>query len=59
MSKTPLSLHPEEAQHLADQLWAAGVRPTQSAQSHGAFEAQGRHLEDMRRLVFEPQAVTK
>lgn len=47
------SLTPEEAQILSDQLWNAGVRPSGSKQSNGAFDAQGRHLEDMRRLVFK------
>jgi hypothetical protein len=42
-----------EAQILANQLWAAGIRPEQSGQSQGQFEAQSRHLEDMRTLVFK------
>jgi len=46
-------LSPEEAQYIADQLWNAGIRPAGSKQSQGAFDAQGRHLEDMRCLVFK------
>ena len=48
----------EEAQRLADQLWAAGVRPTQSQQGQGMFEAQGRHLNDMRAIVGSKLNIT-
>jgi hypothetical protein len=47
------SLDYSEAQTLMDDLWQAGLRPTEGAGSAGAFAAQGKHLEDMRRLVFE------
>lgn len=46
-----LSLKPDSAQKLADELWNAGVRPTQSLQSVGSSEATGRHLNDMRAMV--------
>jgi hypothetical protein len=42
----------EEAQELANSLWNAGIRPEQSKQSQGAYDAQGKHLEDMRSLAF-------
>lgn len=42
-----------EAQMLMDSLWHCGIRPTEGAGSAGAFAAQGKHLEDMRKLVFE------
>ena len=53
-----LRLTGDEAQELADRLWDAGVRPTQSKQGQGMFEAQGRHLDDMRALVFKIPMVT-
>lgn len=40
------------AQALMDELWECGLRPSKGTGSAGAFEAQGRHLEDMRSLVF-------
>ena len=42
-----------QAQELMDRLWAAGLRPTEGKGSAGAFAATERHLEDMRRLVFD------
>lgn len=44
------------AQTLMDDLWAAGLRPTEGAGSAGAFQAQQKHLEDMRALVFKTPA---
>ncbi len=38
-----------------DDLWAAGLRPTEGTGSAGALRAVERHLEDMRRLVFEKE----
>lgn len=46
-----LSLGMEAGQKLIDELWNAGLRPTQSGQSHGQAEATGRHLNDMRAMV--------
>lgn len=53
-----LSLPPDAAQMLMDQLWHAGIRPTAGAGSAGQLTATERHLEDMRALVFkkEPKA---
>lgn len=42
-----------EAQELMDSLWTAGVRPTEGRGSAGQLGATERHLDDMRRLVFE------
>lgn len=49
-----LSIH--QAQQFMDQLWDCGLRPSEGSGSAGAFEAQRRHLEDMRTLVFDPKA---
>ena len=47
------ALEREEAQLLANALWDAGIRPEQSLQGQGMFEAQRRHLEDMRAIVSQ------
>lgn len=43
----------EDAQALIDELWQAGLRPSQSLGSVGQIDAVKYHLEDMRRLVFK------
>jgi hypothetical protein len=43
----------EHAQVIMDDLWASGVRPTEGHGSAGALAATQKHLDDMRRLVFE------
>lgn len=43
----------EMAQCLMDDLWGAGLRPTEGSGSAGSLKATERHLDDMRRLVFE------
>lgn len=42
-----------EAQLLMDDLWNAGLRPTEGHGSAGALAAVKYHLEDMRALVFK------
>ena len=49
------SLSVEAAQILMDDLWQAGIRPTEGAGSAGAMAAVKYHLEDMRKLVFEKE----
>lgn len=46
-------LDAEAAQELMDSLYANGFRPSEAAGSAGALAATQRHLDDMRRLVFE------
>lgn len=52
-------LEQEEAQRFIDELWNAGLRPTEGTGSAGSLAATQRHLDDMRALVFkgkiEPQ----
>lgn len=43
----------EAGQHLMDQLWQCGLRPTEGSGSAGAMAATQKHLEDMRKMVFE------
>lgn len=50
-----LELDKTRAQVLMDDLWACGLRPTEGAGSAGALAATQRHLDDMRKLVFEVQ----
>jgi hypothetical protein len=42
-----------EAQNLMDQLWESGLRPSSGEGNAGQLGAIERHLEDMRKLVFE------
>lgn len=48
-----MQLSDAQAQELMDRLWQAGYRPAEGKGSAGALAATERHLEDMRRLVFE------
>jgi hypothetical protein len=41
------------AQALMDELWTCGLRPSEGTGSAGALAATQKHLEDMRKLVFE------
>ncbi len=41
------------AQLLMDELWHCGLRPTEGTGSAGSLAATERHLQDMRKLVFE------
>lgn len=42
----------ESAQELMNQLWELNIRPVQAKGSIGQLDAVNKHLEDMRRLVF-------
>ena len=48
-----LSMTDDAAQQLMDNLWGAGLRPSDAKESAGALVATTRHLEDMRTLVFK------
>lgn len=43
----------DEAQVLMDDLWNAGIRPTEGTGSAGSLKATENHLKDMRKLVFK------
>jgi len=47
-----------EAQGLVDSFWQSGIRASQGKQSEGVNGAQGRHLEDMRAIVFSKLNIT-
>jgi hypothetical protein len=46
-------LRKDEAQQLMDELWRAGLRPSEGSGSAGSLAATERHLADMRALVFK------
>lgn len=47
-----MSLRPAEAQLLMDELWRAGLRPTEGTGSAGSLAATERHLADMRNIAM-------
>lgn len=48
-----LTLPQESAQKLIDDLWDAGLRPSEGSGSAGAFKAVQDHLSDMRKIAFK------
>jgi hypothetical protein len=49
---TPVAtLDTDQAQHLMDELWTCGIRPTEGTGSAGSMAATERHLKDMRAIV--------
>ena len=46
----------DQAQHLANSLWEAGIQPKQAKGSVGQLQATERHLQDMRSLVFNKES---
>lgn len=55
MPEPSMRISLQAAQTMMDDLWNAGIRPTEGAGSAGAMRAVERHLEDMRTLVFKSQ----
>lgn len=52
MQEPTISLHQSAAQQLIDELWAAGLRPSEGTGSAGALRATKHHLEDMRKIAL-------
>lgn len=52
ITEPTLSLKTEEAQHLMDELWRCGLRPTEGTGSAGSLAAIERHLKDMQAIAF-------
>lgn len=52
-SEPLMTLQPDDAQQLIDELWRAGLRPSEGSGSAGSLAATERHLADMRALVFK------
>lgn len=51
MSDPTMTLTNSEAQHLMDQLWNCGLRPSEGSGSAGSLAATERHLADMRHVA--------
>jgi len=51
--KTLLTIRTEQAQVLMDDLWNAGIRPTDGAGSAGAMRAAEHHIADLRQVAFK------
>ena len=51
--KPLLTIRMEQAQVLMDDLWNAGVRPTDGAGTAGAMRAAEHHIADLRRVAFK------
>lgn len=47
-----VTLRDEMAQQLMDELWAAGLRPTEGTGSAGSLAATERHLKDMQTITM-------
>lgn len=48
-----MTLDMNAAQQLMDELWGAGIRPSEGSGAAGHIAAMKAHLEDMRRLAFQ------
>lgn len=57
----PVALHltTEEAQQLCDELWNAGVRPSNGEGSTGQLAATQHHLADMQKIVFHQLKINR
>ncbi|PZP97528.1 MAG: hypothetical protein DI587_17165 [Variovorax paradoxus] len=53
MGGPTIELGPTDAQLLMDELWRAGLRPTEGTGSAGSLAATERHLKDMQRIAFQ------
>lgn len=52
-TEASLSLPWEGAQQLMDDLWHAGLRPSQARAGNDVINAKDKHLEDMRMIAFK------
>ena len=50
MINPDFTLSPNDAQQLIDDLWQAGLRPTEGTGSAGSLSATQNHLKDMRKI---------
>ena len=53
-----MTLHYDHAQVLIDDLWMAGLRPSEGTGSAGSLAATEKHLNDMRKIVAKKLDVT-
>ena len=54
-----IEIESQEAQVLMDDLWEAGIRPTEARGSAGAMKAVQGHLADMRKIVFKKLGIAE
>lgn len=52
VTEPALVLTMENAQQLMNDLWASGIRPSESLSPGGALQAMREHMKDLQRLVF-------
>lgn len=57
MIEPVMTLERHEGQRLMDELWQAGLRPSEGSGSAGAFAAVQHHLDDMRKIVSKELGV--
>ena len=55
----PVTLEPDAAQKLMDDLWDCGLRPSEGSGSAGQLAAVQKHLEDFRTMLFKKMGVEK
>lgn len=55
----PLTISADNAQNLMDELWRAGLRPTEGTGSAGSLAATERHLADMKAIAFHTLKIGK
>lgn len=54
-----VSLEPQAAQKLIDDLWDCGLRPSEGTGSAGQLAAVQKHLEDFRTIVFKKLGIER
>lgn len=55
----PIGLRMTDAQQLMDELWRAGLRPSEGTGSAGSLAATERHLADMKTIAFHALKIGK
>jgi hypothetical protein len=58
-SEPMLRLTMKDGQNLIDELWNAGLRPTEGTGSAGSLAATERHLKDMQTITMHMLKITK
>lgn len=58
-SFAPITIRPEAAQKLIDDLWDCGLRPSEGTGSAGQLAAVQKHLADFRTILFKKLNIIK
>lgn len=56
---SPLTIKPEAAQKLMDDLWNCGLRPSEGTGSAGQLAAVQAHLKDFKTILFKKLGITQ